>query len=442
MRSLHKALAAAAVTAAALALPATLRARDDRGAGAGQWTNPPGQQGQGFGQGSGQWRDQGSRDFGQYGQNQFQGGQDNDQGQGFGTGGRQERQVRGRVLRIKSVELPRIDTEICVALIQTTNGRRMVVDLGPAEDLGERQLSVNKGDEITARGYVSRVGPYPILMADRATINGQSVSVDRTWPETLALMRREERQLVQESQGQRGYQRRMNYPSATRGEGEGGEFAEIIEFEVPGQGGRGFQGNQPGAERGMRGGYHLQGQIVRKGTIQVPGTSAAIELATVKTSRGRQALVVLGPQQELGGLELNQGEQLQITGFPVWVNGQEVVLANEVTANNQTFPALMHHAQAGRRIQGQVSAIKTLQVPGLKEPLAVGMLKSDQGQTFIVVLGPEDKLRPANLEHGGKASVNGELLRFQGHQVLLARQLTANGHTINVVREQQGQFEE
>src|SRR5262249_21768249 len=155
----------------------------------------------------------------------------------------------------------------------------------------------------------------------------------------LALMRREERQLVQEGQGQRGYQRRMNYPGADQGEGR--EFAEIIEFETPGQGN---QGNQQGAERSTRGGYPGQGQIQRKGTIQVPGISGSIEVATVKTSQGREALVVLGPQQELSGLELNQGEQLQITGFPVWVNGQEVILANEVTANNQTFPALMHQA--------------------------------------------------------------------------------------------------
>ncbi len=159
----------------------------------------------------------------------------------------------------------------------------------------------------------------------------------------------------------------------------------------------------------------------------------------MRKQRGQTAIVVLGPQQELSGLHLNKGQEIETTGPAVWVAGQEVILPTEVTAEGRTFPALLHHAQGARRLQGQLSGMHAVRVTGLNKEIAVGSLRTNEGQTFIVVLGPEDELRSAGLQNGGEVSVRGELVRFPNHQVLLARQLSANGHTITVAREPQGQ---
>jgi hypothetical protein len=102
-------------------------------------------------------------------------------------------------------------------------------------------------------------------------------------------------------------------------------------------------------------------------------------------------------------LELNKGDQVQTLGTPFWINGQEVVLATEVMAGGKTVPGIVQQAQPARRVQGQLSSINELPVPGLKENVAIGTFKTDQGQTFVAILGPEDNLKSVNLQQGGRA---------------------------------------
>ncbi len=80
------------------------------------------------------------------------------------------RQVEGRIQQFRDIRVNRTAELHRTAAVQTPDGRFAIVDLG--QDTTENVVAhASPGDRIVANGRVVQVGNYPVLLADRLSIN-------------------------------------------------------------------------------------------------------------------------------------------------------------------------------------------------------------------------------------------------------------------------------
>lgn len=93
------------------------------------------------------------------------------------TGTRQ--QVSGRIIEEKDTLVLGTDTKHKLVLVEEQSGRRIVVDLGPAQALGN--LDIKIGGEISATGKVGWVDGHAVFLAKQVNIGGQTSLINRKY---------------------------------------------------------------------------------------------------------------------------------------------------------------------------------------------------------------------------------------------------------------------
>lgn len=94
---------------------------------------------------------------------------------------KRSREVSGKILATKRVDLPAGDSQNLVAMIATDRGdARLIIDFGPLDRLSrsERQ-SLQRGAQITSEGAVKVVGGENVLMARRVRADDRDFWIDR-----------------------------------------------------------------------------------------------------------------------------------------------------------------------------------------------------------------------------------------------------------------------
>jgi len=189
-------------------------------------------------------------------------------------------EVAGTVKTIKRVSVRNAPDHL-VAQVADKQGQTFIVDLGPANQLGQRgqtrqqqqqnsdsqantqqsgQPTVKKGEQISARGPMLKVGDKQVLMAQSVKIGDQA-----------------EQQI-------------------------------------------------------QRSGQHLTGQVANLKTAKVRGQEH--QLAILKLESGKQALVDLGPADKLN-VDLAKNDQIRVHGIPVKIKDRLVFLASSVSKGDQ-----------------------------------------------------------------------------------------------------------
>src|SRR5262245_5363576 len=67
---------------------------------------------------------------------------------------RRSEEIRGRVMRTKELDLPGLDRDVMVAVLQGDDGQRYIVGLGSEPE--RHDMQINRGDQITVRGPMFR----------------------------------------------------------------------------------------------------------------------------------------------------------------------------------------------------------------------------------------------------------------------------------------------
>jgi hypothetical protein len=80
------------------------------------------------------------------------------------------RLIDGRIEEFRDIRVRHNQDLHRVAALQTSDGRVAIVDLGPSS-VQNVPANAAPGDTMTASGQVVQVGNYPILIADRISIN-------------------------------------------------------------------------------------------------------------------------------------------------------------------------------------------------------------------------------------------------------------------------------
>lgn len=76
----------------------------------------------------------------------------------------------------------------------------------------------------------------------------------------------------------------------------------------------------------------LKGEVSKLKTAEIRGQEC--QLAILKTDSGKEALVDLGPKDELN-TEIAEGDQIQVSGIPVKVKDRSLILAKSVTKDGE-----------------------------------------------------------------------------------------------------------
>jgi hypothetical protein len=88
-----------------------------------------------------------------------------------------ETSIAGQVLRTKQVDIRGSDAKVLVALLDTGNDRRQIVDLGPPVNF--RNSPIYTGDQIAVRGHRVVLGNASVLLATEARVSGDLVVIPR-----------------------------------------------------------------------------------------------------------------------------------------------------------------------------------------------------------------------------------------------------------------------
>jgi hypothetical protein len=340
------------------------------------------------------WTDQSERGRGNY--------EERGQEYGFGSG---MQQVRGEILRTKRVEVRGAPTDFLAVLLQDRNGRQLVVDIGSIDNLRERDIRLHSGDQIWVRGRFVRLGDFRVLMADELRADGQTVEINRQHMPSAQRLREEARLR--------------------------GQYGSLGEESEPGR----YDSDRTTGQEMRPQIQQVRGQIMATNRIELPGVRQARQLVLLKTERGRQFLVDLGFADQLQGIELNKGASISVTGPVIRVGHRSLLLAHQVRAQGETFPIGQRTPEVRSRLQqieGEVARVSEVQLPGMGIEVIFALLKGNEGQPFLVCLGPTAEMEGLEVKQGDEISVRGQAIQIDGQTLVLAHQFSDHGQTVHL----------
>jgi len=185
--------------------------------------------------------------------------------------------IRGRVLRMKQVDLRGTPDKNLAALIDIGGGQQQVVELGLASNF--RLTPVVTGEPIAVRGHQVRAGQLNVLVASAVGIGGKDIMIQRdTAPATVAAV------------APAGY---------------------------------------PVTEQVVK----IEGRVNRVRTSRLNGSRQEHMVAEL-VGRGGQAIVTdLGPPEQIWRADVKVGEWITVRGQEMRVDNRPVLLALEINKN-------------------------------------------------------------------------------------------------------------
>jgi hypothetical protein len=242
------------------------------------------------------------------------------------------------------------------------------VHLGPQWYLDQQQVSLNPGDRIQVTGSEQMIGGQPSVIARQVTENGNTVTL-RTASGIPLWSGAAQRGFQAGQQGQAG-------PYT----GQPGQYQQIPSQQGPYMGQPGQpQQRQMGTMNGQQRGteiYNPFTETTLTGTVQEVKQCAcgpfSGTFATLNTNQGRIA-VQLAPHHYLSRnqIQIKRGDQIQVTGSRLNVNGNDVLLARLISTGQRTV--------ALRTPQGSPQWIQTGQF-GQQQPLTDGPPETDEDE--------------------------------------------------------------
>lgn len=195
-----------------------------------------------------------------------------------GQAGQMDRQqVSGKVLKEKEVGMKGTDIKHKVVLLENAQGKRVAVDLGPAQAL--KDLNIKTGKNISATGKIGRVNDRPVLFAQQVNVEGKMAQISRK------------------------------------------QFRHAKK--------------QP-----MDGAYsksQAKGKIAQEKDVSIKGTNEKNKVVLLMTEPNRYLVIDLGPTQKLGELDLKKGKDITVYGTPVRVGQKLVFMGTQVAANGKSM---------------------------------------------------------------------------------------------------------
>ncbi len=187
---------------------------------------------------------------------------------------------------------------------------------------------------------------------------------------------------------------------------------------------------------------NVQGTIEDKKTIQLSGHDENFVVAKVNTSNDEKRPVLLGTQQKLKQLDLQNGDRVEVSGQKGTINDRQMVIAMKVSSGGKTINTTPKTRQADqkdqskksneRQIRGSVENLQERKFKDQDETFYVADINLSQGPSRPIVLGPTSKIDQLNLESGDQISAVVCKGRLNGETALVAKEVTQSGQTVQI----------
>ncbi len=185
----------------------------------------------------------------------------------------------------------------------------------------------------------------------------------------------------------------------------------------------------------------VQGSISSKKTIQLDGHDNQFVVAKVSGKNEEKTPVLLGAKETLSKLNLQNGDQVTVSGRHGMINDRQVVVAHKVMSDGQTVttkPKTQKQSQNSgsshetRQVQGKLENLETRKFQGQSEKFCVADLKMGDSSSRPIVLGPKSKVDQFDLKSGDRISAEVKKGRLNGETALVAKKLIFEGETIQI----------
>lgn len=198
-------------------------------------------------------------------------------------------QVFGTIAEMKTVQLRGKQGETHQALLlETEEGRRIIADLGPSEQL--QGMKLEKGKEIGLIGRTGRVGDRVVLFTEKVKYGQQEKTIERPEGET-----KRRTQLEQKHQ-----QMAMKFQQPTKAKSQ-----------------------------------KLKGQVVQQKEVGFQGRTDTNTVVLMQTEEGKHLVVDLGPTEELQEVDIKQGVPVEVEGTLVTVGDRLVVMGEQLNVGQK-----------------------------------------------------------------------------------------------------------
>lgn len=185
----------------------------------------------------------------------------------------------------------------------------------------------------------------------------------------------------------------------------------------------------------------VSGTVLRSKDVQIrtlgQDTGQKNRLVLLQTQDGQRVVVDLGSWQQWQGVSLQEGTQLRVQGRPVRISDRPVLLAEQIMVNGKTQQVQRPDRPQAKHVTGQIQRLKEVEIDGTDRKHMAALLKTQQGQQFVVDLGATQQVQQLRLKPGMQMQVRGRPVRIGDRLVLLAQQVMTNGKMVQIERPQQ-----
>lgn len=182
-------------------------------------------------------------------------------------------------------------------------------------------------------------------------------------------------------------------------------------------------------------------------------------VVVLKNNEGKKAFADLGPVKQLKDAKVRRGDRLDVMGRLVRIGDHTVLMADRIEKNGQSRAINRRQGEGRQRRQvgfrgnrsgqreqdqnvtgrGRIVRTKKVGLRGKPVEHLVVLLKTDRRENpRIVDLGPVKNLQQEKLKTGDQIEVVGEVVSMGDKQILMARQLEADGHKVQIDRRRSG----
>ena len=280
----------------------------------------------------------------------------------------EERTIRGKIVRTKRVDWRGSDRREFVALVETDDGSKVIVDLGPTTGL--KDANIRTGQQVTARGRMTRLGEQQALFATRVDTGRGTLVINRE------VFRRGK---TEELRGTVMRTKRVDWRGADR--------REYVALVKP-----------------------------QSGEPVVVDLGPTINLRDAGVQSGRP-ITVRGTYRQMGDTRVMFADRV-----------------TTAEASNLAIRRGRSDGTESRTVTGTVGGTRQVGLRDGSDKNFVILIKTPEGRQEVADLGSARRARDYDLQEGDKVTVKGRVFEVQGRPVLIVTEVTANGETRRVDR--------
>ena len=189
------------------------------------------------------------------------------------------------------------------------------------------------------------------------------------------------------------------------------------------------RGSDGGPHSSRRAEQNCRGRLLSLRTVAVPGSGHTHVIATLRGDDGRVILADLGALKDLKNTNLRAGQQVEASGRSVRIDKTPVLIVTRLRSpggrpQTVTSGRRSSASDAAQIVKGTITDTRGMKIKGSSQPHTLVKVRTRDGQTRVIDLGPTGVRRDAMLHEGAFLAARGQPARLSGRPVLRAREFS------------------